>query len=191
MRTVGWIFGAVTALTACASQPAAEPVAAPQAAVDPASPLLAANYLPTAASGDQFEIQSSQLALQMSQNQSVRSFAQILITDHTTMSNQLMTAAQGAGLTPPPPMLLPQHQQMLDSLRAAGPGFEMAFRDAQVAAHQQALDLHQNYAGGGDVPALRTTAAQAVPIIQAHLSQAQALPVVAPPPPPAPTSERG
>jgi putative membrane protein len=165
--------------------------------VDPTNPLFAPGYMATAASSDMFEIQSSQLALQMSQNPAIRSFAQMLIGDHTRMTQQMVATAQSAGLTPPQPMLMPMHQQMLDQLRAAGPGmFDMAFRDAQVNAHQQALALHQNYSASGDVPALRTLAAGAVPVIQGHLNHAQMLSVAPPAPPPPPpmaprTGERG
>ena len=49
---------------------------------------------------------------------------------------------------------------MLDQLRAAGSGlsFDMAYQQAQIEAHQQAIQLMQNYAASGDVPALRTVA---------------------------------
>ncbi len=138
-----------------------------------------------AASGDQFEIQSSQLALQRSSNPALRQFAQMLITDHSNMSAQLMAAAQGAGLTPPTPALSAEHAAMLQQLQATpAASFDMAYRDAQIMAHQQALTLHQNYANGGDVPALRTAAGTAVPIIQGHLNMAQGMSLAPPPPPP-------
>lgn len=188
-------LAAATLLAGCATRtaPPAGPMEA-AVAVDPNNPLFAPGYMATAASGDQFEIQSSQLALQMSQNQAVRTFAQMLISDHTRMTQQMAATAQSAGLMPPPPMLMPMHQQMLDQLRAAPMGtFDTAFRDAQVNAHQQALALHQNYAASGDVPALRSLAAAAVPAIQAHLTHAQGLQVWAAPPmqsPPASTAPR-
>jgi putative membrane protein len=145
-----------------------------------------------AGSSDQFEIQSGQLALQMSQNPAVRNFSNMIIADHTRSTQMVMAAAQSAGLNPPPPALLPPQQSMLDQLRAAGsgPSFDMAFQQAQVSAHQQALQLHQNYATQGDVPALRTVAGQIVPIVQMHLQQAQALNVAPPPPPPPMPSTR-
>ena len=126
-----------------------------------------------AGSSDQFEIQSGQLALQMSQNPGVRNIANMMIADHTRSTQMVMAAAQSAGLTPPPPMMLPPHQAMLDQLRSAGSGaaFDMAFQQIQIQAHQQALMLHQNYAASGDVPALRTVAAQIVPVVQMHLQQ--------------------
>ena len=180
MRKIAAAIALGALASACATQPM-EPVAV----VDPNSPLAAPMYMQMAASSDLFEIQSSQLALQMSSNPAVRSFAQMLVNDHTALSNTMMTTAQSAGLNPPPPALMPQHAQMLQQLQAAGPNFDMAYRDAQVMAHQEAITLHQNYANGGDVAALRTVAAQAVPIIQGHLNHAQML-QVAPPPPPMP-----
>jgi putative membrane protein len=155
------------------------------AVVDPSSPLAAPIYMQMAASSDQFEIQSGQLAAQMSQNAAIRSFGNLLVAHHTHTTNQLATAGQSAGLTPPPPALMPNHQAMLDQLRAAGPNFDVAFREAQVMAHQEALTLHQNYAKGGDVPALRTVAAAASPIVQQHLTAAQGLNVMPPAPAPA------
>jgi putative membrane protein len=150
--------------------------------------LLAPGYLAQAASSDQFEIQSAQLAQQASQNAAVQNFAGMLITDHTQSTQMLMAAAQSAHVAAPPPTILPPQQAMLDQLRAAGtgPAFDQAFQQVQIQAHQQALALHQNYAQSGDVPALRTTAGQIVPVVQRHLQMAQSLQVMAPPPPPPP-----
>jgi putative membrane protein len=187
MKKFAILAGASLLLGACATrQPDAAMPVVP--AVDPSSPLAAPMYMQMAGSSDLFEIQSGQLAQQMSQNMAVRNFGSMLVAHHTSTSNQMMAAARAAGLTPPPPALLPNHQAMLDQLRAAGPNFDLAFRDAQVMAHQEALTLHQNYASGGDVPALRTVAGAAVPVVQQHLATAQALNVMAPPPPPMPSS---
>ena len=81
------------------------------------------------------------------------------------MGQQVGAAAVAARLTPPPPTLLPPQQAMLDQLRVAGTGysFDMAFQQTQIQAHQQAIQLMQNYATSGDVPALRTAAAGADP----------------------------
>jgi putative membrane protein len=191
MRKIAAAIALGALASACATQPM-EPVAV----VDPNSPLAAPMYMQMAASSDLFEIQSSQLALQMSQNPAVRNVANLLIADHTRMSQTMMATAQSAGLNPPAPMLLPKHQAMLDQLRNAGSGyaFDQAFHDAQMMAHQEALQLHQNYAASGDNMALRTVASQAVPVIQMHINSVHALmgsimPPTVPPPPR--TGERG
>jgi putative membrane protein len=109
-------------------------------AVDQNSPLFWPMYTRMAASSDQFEIQSGQLALQMSQNPAVRQYAQMLIDHHQQTTAQLATAAQSAGLPVPPPAMTGAHAQLLANLRGAPMGsFDMAFRDAQIQAHTEAL----------------------------------------------------
>ena len=190
MRKLTIVLGGAVLLAACASTPAAPP---PAVAIDPNNPLFAPGYMATAGSSDQFEIQSGQLAMQMSQNPAVRNFAYMLITDHGRSTQTVVAAAQSARIMPPPPALLPQHQAMLDQLRAAGagPNFDLTFKQIQTGAHQEALQLHQNYAAGGDVPALRAAAGQIVPVVQMHLSHAQMLNVAPSPPPPQMPPPRG
>jgi putative membrane protein len=149
---------------------------------------MAPGFLAQAGSANEWEIESSQLALQMSTNPGVRSLANVIIADHTAMGQQVAAAASSAGLPPPAPTLLPPQQAMLDQLRSAGsgPAFDMAYQQAQISAHQQAIQLMQNYAAQGDVPALRTVASQAIPVMQKHLAMAQALNTAPPPPPPPP-----
>lgn len=189
MRKLAILFGGAALLAGCHT---AAPPPPPPVAVDLSNPLMAPGYLAQAGSGDQFEIQSGQLALQVSQNPSVRNFATMIISDHQRSTQMLMAAAQSAGVAAPPPAILPPQQALLDQLRAAGsgPGFDQSFQQIQIQAHQQALALHQNYAAQGDVPALRTTAAQIVPIIQMHLQAAEALNTAPPPPPPPMPSPR-
>ena len=166
------------------------------AMLDPNDPRFAPGCMAQAASGGEFEIQSSQLALQLSQNAAVRNFANMMISDHSRLNQAVAAAATAARLTPPAPVLLPSDQAMLDQLRASGvgPAFDLAYKNAQITAHQNALQLMQTYASGGDVPPLRDAAARAIPTIQMHLGQAQNLPVAAPvqtyTPPPSPPPRR-
>lgn len=181
MRKLGLLFGGMLALGACAQR-------TPPPPIDMSNPLMAPGYMAQAASADQFEIQSGQLALQASQNAGVRNFASMIITDHMRSSQMIGATAASARLAPPPPTMLPAQQSMLDQLRSAGTGysFDQAFQQVQISAHQQALALHQNYATSGDVPALKATAAQIVPVVQNHLNMAQSLQIAPPPPPPPP-----
>jgi putative membrane protein len=180
MRKLGILISGALALAACETTPPPPP--------DLNNPLLAPGFLAQASSANQFEIQSSQMALQASQNPAVRNFANVLIANHTQLGQQVAAVAAAAHLPPPPLGLLPAQQAALDQLRAAGVGynFDLAFRQAQIDAHQQAIPLMQNYASSGDVPPLRTAAGGAVPMMQQHLAMAQSLVVTPPPPPPPP-----
>jgi len=192
MRKLAILLGGALVLAACQTTP---PLPPPPPPVDLNNLLLAPGFLAHASSGDQFEIQSSQLALQASQNQAVRNFADLMISDHTRLSQAMGAAAQSAGVPPPAPALLPEQQAALDQLRAAGtgPSFDMAYKNSQITAHRGALSLFQNYAANGDVLALKAAASQALPTIQMHLQQAQLLNVAppAPPPPPPPPGRAG
>jgi len=193
MRKLAILFvGGAVALAACSTTPPPPPPAPPAPVVDLNNPLLAPGFLAQAGSANLWEIQSSQLALQMSTNPGVQNLANTIIADHNAMGQQVAAAATAAGLAPPAPALLPPQQAMLDQLRAAGsgPSFDMAYQQMQISAHQQAIQLMQNYATSGDVPALRTVASGAIPVMQKHLAMAQAL-NTAPPPPPPPAGHAG
>jgi putative membrane protein len=182
MRKLGILLGGALALAACSTTPR-EPVAPP----DLNNVLMAPGFLAHAGSANQYEIDAAQLALQASTNPAVRNLANMIIADHTALGQQVAAAATSAGLAPPAPALLPPEQAMLDQLRAAGTGmnFDMLYQQQQISAHQQAIQLMQNYAASGDVPALQTVASAAIPVMQRHLQMAQAL-VLAPPSPPPP-----
>jgi putative membrane protein len=139
-------------------------------------PTTAPAYVAAAAASDQFEIQSSQAALQKAQSADVRSFAQMMIDHHTMTSQTLATAARGASIAAPPATLPPDKAQKVAALQnAPNTGFDALYLREQAAAHQEALAVHQAYAASGDNPALRQAASQAVPIVQQHLTRAQAL----------------
>jgi len=185
MRKLAIVLGGVV-LAACSTN-APPPPAAP---ADINNVLLAPGFLAHAGSANQYEIQASQLALQASANPGVRNLANVIIADHNAMGQQVAAAAASAGLAPPPPTLLPAEQSMLDQLRASGtgPSFDMTYQQQQISAHQQAIQMMQNYAASGDVPALRTVASGAIPVMQKHLAMAQQIVATAPPPPPPPMS---
>ncbi len=133
----------------------------------------AAAYVMAAGASDQFEIQSSQIALTKSPNAATKRYAQMLITDHQKTTAATMKAAKKAGMNPPPPMLDPGAQPSIDELNGAAPAdFDRLYFGQQGPAHQAALDLHQSYAQGGDQAALRTSAKAAVPIVKRHLTGA-------------------
>ena len=183
MRKLAILLGPAIALAACSTNPPPPP-----APVDLNNVLLAPGFLAHAGSANQYEIEASQLALQASANPGVRNLANVIIADHSAMGQQVAAAASAGGLPPPPSTLLPADQAMLDQLRASGTGlsFDQIYQQQQIAAHQQAIAMMQNYAAQGDVPALRTVASGAIPVMQKHLAMAQALVLTAPPPPPPP-----
>lgn len=166
------VFSAL-ALVGLTQAPASATLPTPPAS---AAPRDAQAFLFNAGTGDIFEITTSMMAIQHSQNPQVRAFARMLIADHTNLTNTSLAAAKGAGVMPPPPELSPMQKVMITQLIAATPAnFDRTYLSQQVPAHQMALQMMQGYASSGDVPQLRQAASAAIPVVTGHLQQAQQL----------------
>ena len=161
-------------LGACAASDAGTGTSAPMSgAVTPES---ANAYVNAAGASDQFEIQSSQIALTKAQRPEVRAFAQTMIDHHAATTRALMAAARASGITPPAPTLMPMQREMIEALQQApAASFDQLYVSQQIPAHEMALALHRTYAAQGDAPELQTTARAAVPIVERHLAQARQL----------------
>jgi putative membrane protein len=157
-----------------------------------------------ASMSDRFEIASSRLAEQRSQNAQVKQFAQHMIRDHekTTLELQRLMPDNAAATTGPrasgsgpagssaagttssmtnaqnqSASLDQQHQALLRQLEGAqGTAFDQLYIRQQVQAHRQAVDLFSNYAMSGDNAQLKQWASATLPALQEHLRLAQQLP---------------
>lgn len=136
------------------------------------NPTDAAGFTTAVASSDLFEIESGRLAQQKATAADLKAFGAQLVTDHTRSTAQLKAAAAKAEPAATiNPALDPQHQSMLDELKAAtGADFDRLFIDHQTRAHQNALNVLQSYANGGDQEPLKEFASNASKVVQGHLS---------------------
>lgn len=135
-------------------------------------PGTSADYVMMAGASDLYEIESSRMAQERTQDPAVREFAAMMIEHHTGTTKALTAAARAAGLNPAPPQLMPQHRGMIDELRSLkGEGFDAAYMMQQRRAHDMALELHRNYAANGDNDQLRKAAASAVPVVEKHIAR--------------------
>lgn len=128
-----------------------------------------------AASGDLFEIQSSQLALTRAASPDVRAYAQQLIADHTAASQRLKALASGLQV-PLPTAPQGPHAVLLAQLGTLqGAAFHRAYMAAQLTAHEQAVNLFTAYSRAGHQPQLRAHAVQTLPHLRMHLERARTL----------------
>lgn len=137
--------------------------------------MAAQDFVNNAASGGMFEVQSSELALERSQNAGIQGFAQQMVADHTPNNEELKTIAEAEGLTVPTEIMGPMAEHMEAVQAAEGEAFDAAYAEHQVAAHETAVELYQGYAEGGDNDALKAYAEKSLPVLQKHLEDAQGL----------------
>jgi putative membrane protein len=128
-----------------------------------------------AAVSDMFEIESSQLALEKSDNQQVKDFAQTMVNDHQKTTDELKDLAQKQDLRLPQ-QPDPLHAAMVKQLKsAAGAKFDARYAAMQLKGHKQAVALFERYAKNGDNEQLKAWAEQTLPTLKTHLDHAQAL----------------
>lgn len=128
------------------------------------------NFVHDASIGNEFEIQSSRLALTRTSQRQVRDFAEMMIADHSTLGSKLKETVAHAklGLTPPT-ALDDDHQALLDELKASSASsFDRLYIADQAQAHQEAIDLFESYADDGDNESLRRLASDALPTLRKH-----------------------
>jgi putative membrane protein len=136
-----------------------------------------AKFMKDAAQTDMFEIEAAKIALEKSRNEAVRSFAQTMLDEHQKMSSQMKSAAGGQhAMAGDMAQIDRKHTRKLDDLRKeSGANFDKKYIEMQVDGHRDALKLHQSYAKNGDNAELKKAANDALPHVQQHLQQAQAL----------------
>lgn len=167
---------------ACSPEnPASEAVPTDTAALDGANTTDTAvdsgvtDFVQKAALSDMYEIESSKLALERSQVQAVKDYAQMMIDAHTATSNEMKSLASAA-MVAPPTALDNDHTGKLDSLRnASAEDFDDMYIDQQTEAHENALNLMRDFASNGKDAGLQAFAAKTAPAIEQHLTQVKAL----------------
>lgn len=121
------------------------------------------------------EFQAAQLALQHSQNQSVRDFAGKILSDHTYAQDRLTSIAQMHHLQNPS-MLTPEHRQMLAQLaQLDGPAFDHAYVDSIVRTQAVMLEQYNNQLANGWDQHLNAWVQNTRPTVMQHLQIAQQL----------------
>ncbi|MFT0858500.1 DUF4142 domain-containing protein [Ancylobacter sp. G4_0304] len=144
----------------------------PQALAAAAKVPSTAAFVDTAAAANQFEINSSRLALLKSFNPKIRAFASKMVEDHTQIGKNFVAALAKAdtGITPPSGLGADLDAIMVKLRGTYGPAFEAEYVAAQTKGHQAAVGLFAGYAKGGANPVMKSFAKATLPTIQMHLA---------------------
>jgi len=129
-------------------------------------------FVAKALGGGNAEIDEAQLALQKSNNADVKSFAQMMIDDHSKADNQLKTLIAG---NIPEGIAAHDHKVIGRLTNLTGKRFDTAYAKSQVHAHKQAVILFKNEAKMGDNEQLRDFASQTLPTLEQHQQAANDL----------------
>jgi putative membrane protein len=134
-----------------------------------------AKFAKNAAGGGMAEIELSKLAQTKSSSTKIKSFAAMMVKDHSAAGDSLTTIASKKGITLPT-SLDADHQAKYDSLsKLSATDFNKGYINIMVADHQGALKLMQDEAQNGKDASLKAFATKVAPTVQMHLDAANKL----------------
>ena len=133
------------------------------------------DFMMQAAQSGIAEVELSRVAQSNSSDPAVKSFAQMMVSDHTKANDELKTLAgnKGAALPTGPDGSHQTEVQRLKGLKGAE--FDAEYIRMMVADHEKAVVLFQAQAQNGVDPELKAWAVQTLPKLQAHLQAATGL----------------
>ena len=143
---------------------------------DPATPVTAQTFASRAATMSQAEIEFGQLARKNGQDESVKTYGQRMIKDHTAADAKLKAIAAKENLTLPT-NLDAEHRTAKAKLASLhGEAFDAAYRAEMAKGHDRAVALFASASQATTLPSdLRQFAASTLPTLQEHQKLAHSL----------------
>lgn len=133
-----------------------------------------ADYLVDAAKGSLKEVECSKMAAKKSTSKEVKAFANMMITDHTTMNKQVKTLAASKNISLP----IALDKDVMDKITnndKTGVDFDKDYADKMVDDHERTVNLFEKASNRANDPDIKKLFADALPKLRHHLEQAKAL----------------
>jgi putative membrane protein len=145
------------------------PVTTDVRVVDPAHPLKHSDreFVEKAAKSSMSEVLISRVAVERTTNPEVKRFAQTMIDDHTSASEQLATLASNRGLALPAKDPNPDRWEKRDAKN-----FDKEYIEKMVSDHEDAVKLFEKQANKGEDADTVAFARKHLPKLQKHLQAA-------------------
>lgn len=138
------------------------------------------DFVDNAAAGGIAEVETSKLAVEKSSSADIKSFANMMITDHTKANDELAALAKKHDIeVPDSTTLVKQAKEKILDLR--DDSFDAAYANNQVKAHEETIALFKKEADTvtddrtPGATELKGFAQKMLPALQKHLDAAKAL----------------
>jgi putative membrane protein len=131
-------------------------------------------FISDAIKGDNSEIALGQLALSKGAADSVKTFGQTLIDDHSKAKSEASAVAAKMGVSPPSEMSSEAQQEITKLQQLNGREFDQAFARDMVKDHEKDIAEFKKEAGSGSGP-VQQLAKKTLPTLEKHLRIAKSL----------------
>lgn len=128
------------------------------------------------AQGGMCEVKASEMAQRKSSNASVKTFADMMVSQHSKANAELSSLADKKGWTLPQ-QLDDKHQGKIDMLQAAAEGttFDQEYAGMMVKAHNKSADLFRSASTNGQDADFKAFATKTLAMIEQHKAHASDL----------------
>jgi putative membrane protein len=138
-------------------------------------PMSDQQFIDMAAQTDMLEANLAQKAANQAASDDVKSYAQMLLTDHNNDYQQLATIAAKDNLTIPK-ALDDEHNKMIAPLdKLNGKAFDQNYIHAMIAGHTKAIAVYTKESSSAENGDVKSYAAATLPTLQKHLDGAKDL----------------
>ena len=132
----------------------------------------AKDFTMAAAHSGQFEIMSSEAALENSDNDDIKAYAEDMIAEHEAMNTKLKDVAKSRVPSETGPA---QKIIVADLDTKSGDEFDKAYIKGQVTGHEMTIAVFEAMAADDDEPELQEFAQMGLPKIKQHLEEAKTI----------------
>jgi putative membrane protein len=164
------ILSAICCLTLCCLPALAQKEHAAKSAVTTDQ-----DFINMAAQTDMMEAHLGQMAADQASSQNVKTYAQMLVTDHTADYQQLGTLAAKAGLTVPTGLDAAHNKMIAPFEKLKGAAFDSRYVQTMIAGHTEAIGVYTKESSDAQSADVKAYATATLPTLQKHLDGAKAL----------------
>jgi putative membrane protein len=134
------------------------------------------DFVMKAAMGGMMELQSSQIAMQNSTNDRVKSYASMMIRDHGKANDELKSLASAKGLTIPEDSLMAKNKSHMDQMQnMKGAAFDRHYVSMMVNDHKKDVAEFEKASANCKDADLKGFATKTLPVLKMHRDSIQAI----------------
>jgi putative membrane protein len=134
-----------------------------------------ATFYKKAAEGGIFEVDTGNQAAKSSNNQQVKDFGSMLVTDHTAANEKLKGIAASKNISLPTTASVGQMGQKAKLDVLTGDTYDKSFIKTQVKAHEETIALFKKEIATGQDADAKAFASATLPTLRKHLKEARSI----------------
>ncbi len=138
-------------------------------AMAPAPDAATSTFLVDAANGGMAEVALSRLALEKTRHESIKRFADMMVSGHTAVNDQIKEIAARKNVMLPSDVSEENKKKADDMMKKTGKDFDKEYIDVMIKDHEKAIDLFEKATNNVKDAEVISFATNTLPNLRSHL----------------------